>query len=93
MSRGLTLTRPWAHILDVAAKSAIGFGDPRNLRRNGAATALFCCVTPASSMVGVSGRLRPGRVPQIPVRQPGTSATLNRLATIGGGSQHLRIPS
>jgi hypothetical protein len=82
-----------AHSRPVAANSATGFGDPSNKRRNGAATALFCCVTPASSMAGVSGRLRPGRVPLIPVRQPGTSVTLNRLATIGGGSQLKRIPS
>lgn len=91
--RLLTHRMSSAHSRHVAANSATGFGDPSNLRRNGAATALFCCVIPASFMAGVSGRLRPGRVPQIPVRQPGTSVTLNRLATIGGGSHLLRIPS
>lgn len=88
----LTLIPHRAHALSVAAKSVTGRENPSNTRRNGAATALFCCVTPASSMAGVSGRLRPGRVPRIPVSHPGTSVA-HRVRTIGGGSNHTRIPS
>lgn len=82
----LTTVSGRAHSPPVAAQSATGFGDPIRHRRNGAASALFCCASLSQFMAGVSGRLRPGRVPMSPVRQPGTSRHPHRLATIGGGS-------
>lgn len=90
--RTLTMVQSRAHSAHVAAKSATGRENPSNLRRNGAATALFCCVMP-SFYGGRVGQASAWPGSSDPGFSPRHVRRLHRVRTIGGGSHHLRIPS